>query len=785
MEDYTFNQFGRYYLLESLDKGGMGQVYLSIYGKSGWEKFCAIKRILPKSSSSDTLLRFQSEAENTVRLNHSNLVSVLDVGVIKQEAYMAMELVEGENLRAIWNRCAEKRVPFPLEVIVFLIKEAAKGLDYTHKFENSNLVHRDISPPNIMLTYSGEIKILDFGLALSSLSKRFTKPGVIYGKLPYLSPEQARGDNLDHKSDIYSLGIIFWELITGRRLFKTRKKEHLAKELKYRCSNPEIQHPSQVARRGNSELDEIVLSMLQDDPQKRPGGSEIASQLGKYLASNHPGTDNKDVDKFIKSIFGEDIKRQQHHIQSLLKKFRSWQKNNSRKNIVPGKIIAGKYKIISTVGEGGMGRVFEAEHRELGKKVAIKILEPNASMELKEAEIRFKREAKAASRIKHPSVVEVIDYGFTDVDSRPFLVMELLEGQNLGDIIDEGPLGVDDACKFASQLCLGIHASHEAGLIHRDIKPDNIHIVKDYKGEEHLKLFDFGIAKSSLGEDEDLTKPGITLGTPEYIAPELLIGEDASPKVDIYSFGAVFYELLTGSPPFQGDKTETIIHDKIHDRRKSIHAMRPDLPGKIREIVESCLKNDPRKRPDNLRRISEDLELFLAKKKKTAFSTKQIVPARISHTQTWNHEPDSTQESGNWIPLLITSAGVLIFLLGIMQVGKNNYDFLNFSQIKTDKTLKITNSADKINLPVKKIDKSMTKTEKKKTARIFRKKSKKRTNSHSHKKNPRQLLAEANAAYLKGNYPKAWELSKRSLRNGGGKKAREIHLSVTRILGLK
>ena len=240
MRDINFTQFGRYVLAQRLARGGMGQVYLSIYGDAGWEKFCALKRILPSSSSPDALLRFRSEVDISLRLNHSNLVSVFDVGIVNQQAYMAMELVEGENLRSMWNRCAEKRVPFPMKVILFMMKESAKALAYAHEFRNLELVHRDISPPNLMLTFSGEMKVLDFGLALSSSTKRLTKPGVIYGKMPYLSPEQARGEILTAKSDIYSLGIVLWELITGRRLFEHSEEDNLMEQLTERGKGPRI-----------------------------------------------------------------------------------------------------------------------------------------------------------------------------------------------------------------------------------------------------------------------------------------------------------------------------------------------------------------------------------------------------------------------------------------------------------------------------------------------------------------------------------------------------------------
>ncbi|MBN2724931.1 MAG: serine/threonine protein kinase [Deltaproteobacteria bacterium] len=788
MKDNIFSNFGRYVLLKSIARGGMGQVWLSILGDSGWEKFCAIKKILPQNSNPDALLRFQSEAEISVKLNHSNLVSVFDVGVMGQEAYMAMELVEGENLRSIWNRCAEKRIPFPLEIVVYLMKEASKGLSHAHSFQELNLVHRDISPPNIMVSFTGEVKVLDFGLARQSEGRRFTKPGIIYGKLPYLSPEQALGKELTSKSDIFSLGIIFWEMITRKRLFENDKDTNLAAQLKKRGINKELVPPSKVAGRGNGELDKIVLSMLEYDPEKRPDAPSLTTAMGTWLSVNYPGTESRNMSAFMEYLFQDEISTFKNERSYLLDEYRRWKKN-TEKEVKPGDLVADKYLIQRLLGEGGMGRVFEAVHQTLGRKVALKILEPKTTMNASEAEIRFKREARAASRIEHPSVVDVLDYGFIS-GSKPFLVMELLDGQNLGTILESGALDLRRGCNLGAQLALGIQAAHEEGLVHRDIKPENIHIVKDHLGREQLKIIDFGISKSVIGDDENLTRPGITLGTPEYIAPELLLGEKPSPKADIYSFGAVLFEIFTGKPPYQSMRTETIIQDKIHGRRPSIEQKRPDLPLRLKALIEGCLAQDPLKRPSSLSSVGAVLRELSFDGNAPSLKNESPEPMlataqlKINPSEKSSHRASDT---GSWMPLGLALFGALIFTFGMIQAGKgSSSEMAEFEGFTPQRLLLVEGPSENDMHVVEGKSEHLNKVvqpnnipEVKEKKKVIRRKSswKKRSPATG-------LLRRAQRAMKKGEYTLAHELARKSAKNGGGKRARDIQNRAARYLGL-
>src|SRR5512146_3090918 len=198
--------FGKYTLLRPLARGGMGEIQLAAAGEvGGFEKLCVIKKVLAEHTDESKANRFLDEAKVVIRLSHTNLVSVFDVGKAEGEFYIAMEFVEGHDLGAVWNKCAEKKARFPVDIALFIVREVCRGLAYAHTYGGLTLVHRDVTPPNIMLSYFGEVKLTDFGLARSRLKQEFTAPGVVYGRLAYLAPEQARGTPVDARTDLYSV----------------------------------------------------------------------------------------------------------------------------------------------------------------------------------------------------------------------------------------------------------------------------------------------------------------------------------------------------------------------------------------------------------------------------------------------------------------------------------------------------------------------------------------------------------------------------------------------------
>src|SRR5262245_39860746 len=309
-------RFGPYVLLKPLARGGMGALYLALSGPEDSAKLCVIKTVLPHLADKEYLQRFRDEAKVVVRLSHGNLVPVFDSGQVAGEIYLAMDFVEGKDLRATWNRCAKKGIAFPIDVAAHLAKELARGLHYAHNFGDIKLVHRDVSPPNVLLSYSGEVKLTDFGLAASTLKLEKTAPGIIYGKVSYMSPEQARGEPLDGRSDLYAAGIILWELLTGRQLFPPGKEQ--PQDLLRRARNPVVVPPSQRAPRVPPALDAICLRALGSSREERfATGEELRDALGGWLAAESPTTDAARMERFLRMLFADDIERERDERQRL------------------------------------------------------------------------------------------------------------------------------------------------------------------------------------------------------------------------------------------------------------------------------------------------------------------------------------------------------------------------------------------------------------------------------------------------------------------------------------
>jgi eukaryotic-like serine/threonine-protein kinase len=264
-----------------------------------------------------------------------------------------------------------------------------------------------------------------------------------------------------------------------------------------------------------------------------------------------------------------------------------------------GRIIDGRYRVLEHVGQGGMGSVYRAEHVTIRRPVALKLLHPGLAS-IPELERRFEREAYAIGRIDHPNCVNVSDFGKLE-DGSLFLVMELLEGQSLGDLLErERRVEIRRALHITRHVLRGLHHAHRRGIVHRDVKPENVVLVEHDGDHDFAKVLDFGIAKLvGVAETEDgsekLTQAGIAFGTPIYLSPEQAIGEPADPRSDLYSATVMLYEMITGVPPFRSeDKLELL---GMHTTRPPPRAaeMAPDLM--VPEPVEALLVRGLAKRP--------------------------------------------------------------------------------------------------------------------------------------------------------------------------------------------
>lgn len=286
-----------------------------------------------------------------------------------------------------------------------------------------------------------------------------------------------------------------------------------------------------------------------------------------------------------------------------------------------GTVIDQRYEVLSVIGEGGMGVVYDARHRALGKRFALKALRKDLASDA-EIAARFMQEARTAASVSHPGLVEITDFGRL-ASGQPFFVMELLHGQSLASLIRRGgPIPAARAVDIVRQIADALGAAHEHSIVHRDLKPDNIHISSELPGRDRVTIVDFGLAKV-IGASR-LTRAGMVFGTPHYMSPEQAQGEATDHRADIYALGVVMYEMFTGRVPFEADSYMGVLTKHMY--------MAPTPPsqltgteklGALEDITLRCLEKKPEHRYATLRELSHDLDLALSATGERPSATRQ------------------------------------------------------------------------------------------------------------------------------------------------------------------
>jgi len=302
--------FGRYELLRKIATGGMGQVYLARQkGPVGFEKLMVVKRVLPHLAEEEEFIEmFFDEARIAAHLNHPNIAQIFDLGEVDGTYYIAMEYVNGESLRQVVNRGRTQRMPLPLGLKCRVIADSAAGLHSAHQARSPSgkflgFIHRDVSPQNILIGFNGCVKLIDFGVAKAANKVSNTVTGAIKGKYAYMSPEQARGQDLDHRSDVFGLGTILSELLTEQRLFK-RENENAT--LKAVISNKPPPPSSMVAQLPPA-IDGIVLKALEKKAEERyQSAQELQEQLEEFLRAERLQSTSTYLSAFMRKLYSQD-----------------------------------------------------------------------------------------------------------------------------------------------------------------------------------------------------------------------------------------------------------------------------------------------------------------------------------------------------------------------------------------------------------------------------------------------------------------------------------------------
>lgn len=312
MSDSKFERFGKYLILDHLVDGGMAKICRARFLGEQSNKILAIKMVQPQFSRDPSFVRmFQDELSVTFGLQHPNIAQTYDYGKVNDQLYTAMEYVDGANLKQFLDRLKEKKFVFPVEISVFIISQVCQGLNYAHTYTDKltglplNIIHRDISPHNIMLTYDGSVKVIDFGIAKSNASTEATQAGTIKGKLSYLAPEYLEGLELDCRYDQFAVGITLWEMLCSRKMFTAANDLAVLKQIQA-CK---ITPPSSINPNVPKELDEIVMKSLSKDRSERFDNLDKMNRaLVKFLYSKYPDFNPSDLSYFAQQLFKDEIK---------------------------------------------------------------------------------------------------------------------------------------------------------------------------------------------------------------------------------------------------------------------------------------------------------------------------------------------------------------------------------------------------------------------------------------------------------------------------------------------
>lgn len=273
-----------------------------------------------------------------------------------------------------------------------------------------------------------------------------------------------------------------------------------------------------------------------------------------------------------------------------------------------GQLIGGRYRIESQLGEGGMAMVYGARSALDQKPVAIKIFRKELAKD-KNLRERFKREATSAQRLSHPHIIEILGYGETE-DGTQYLVMEFLSGESLESLLEHGPVGLARGLDIMLQTLDGLARAHDFEVVHRDLKPDNLFIVRKDDGGDHVKILDFGIARSM--HDARLTKAGEVFGTPQYMAPERITSIDAGPAADLYAIGCMLYQMVANQLPFEANDISGFLLKHLREPPVPPSRHNPQIPAALDNLILKLLEKDPNKRPVDAHAVIKELSAIAA-----------------------------------------------------------------------------------------------------------------------------------------------------------------------------
>lgn len=549
---------GHFRLLEWLGRGERGFDVWRAHDLAEGRRVALKLLVSDRPLREEERLLVRREAEAVAALRHPNLCPVYEVGETGEGVlFIAMACSQGESL-------AERIARGPLEIAaaIDLAVQIAEGLALVHE---AGIVHRTLKPSDVLVSHDGRAWITDFGMGRLDERTLIAGEG---GEAPsrYLSPEQVRGAEPDARSDVWGLGAILYEMVTGRPAFPQGPIAGAADPApmaRLRGGGPPDLYP---------DLQAIVARALAFRPSER------------YANAREMRDDLRGGARPV------------------------WRPVEARGDFGP-------YRIGELIGGGGMGVVYRAQDRRLGRNVALKLLPPELTRD-PAAKARFLHEARAASALDHPNLCTVYEVGEAGA-SQLYLAMPCYDGETLRSRIDAaGTLPLPEALDLTVQVLKGLAKAHRHGIVHRDVKPANLMVTDDGV----VKILDFGIAKLA-GAAAELTREGARIGTPAYMAPEQARGEDVDMRADLWAVGVVLYEMLTGARPDP-------------EGPAPVRRLRPEVPVEVEGILRRLLDRDRRERYATADAVLADLRALLGTISSTE-TTLEIVPAPRRTLRPW------------------------------------------------------------------------------------------------------------------------------------------------------
>jgi serine/threonine protein kinase/tetratricopeptide (TPR) repeat protein len=620
-------RLGGFTLLSRIAEGKRGDVFAALRA-ANLDRFCAVKLLPPWTTGRQEIIEpMRAEAPRLVKQIHANVVPIYDVAVADDRLMFVSELPDGGSLEALLRGLGANQQTCPIAEAVFIATEIAAAAAYLRRTlarapETARAPLR-LVPRSVLVSVEGDVKLIFLGAALdralvaASPASLRESGGVPVATLRATSPG----------GDAQAVAVLLGQMLTGRLQPDTTGNtpppapmRQLPEALEHLLRSALAKDPA-ARPRDCEELRAALITVLRDlSPDGPPPlGELLRHTLGdgrvgdrarlkeladraERAAAGKPDIEPAGGAKVITltrledSAAGDGVAANDTAAPGTTEVPAVPGARTATVDLGPGQVIPGtRYRILSKIGEGGMGSVYAAEHVDLEKKVAVKVLRADVAPD-DETLQQFRQEARAASKIGNLYICDVTDFGEVS-DGRVFFVMEYLDGISLARVLKETPtLPPGRAIAILRQVAKALGAAHDKGIVHLDVKPDNVMLVQRGKRDDAVKVVDFGIAGLMHQSAEELE----IAGTPEYVAPERASGKGYDSRCDIYGLGITAYEMLAGSVPFHGKNHLTTLTMQVKEMPEPLRKRAPKVPAELEAVIMNMLEKDPAARPQSM-----------------------------------------------------------------------------------------------------------------------------------------------------------------------------------------